>query len=151
MTSTLIRYLQNRRHIYIVGFFSCMGNEFGVTLWARIVNKYFFFYEQVDNKVNWHSILLNYIEINLFFFFRKSTLKTCALYVCSNKMHAYCLHYLWNCELYKILTIAGLQVTIYQKLPKSQRVLDLGLDSKVKLKMQTWKSLTDTYPSFKRL
>lgn len=90
------------------------------------------------------------IEFNLFFF-RKSTLKTCALYVCSNKLHAYCLHYLWNCELYKILTIIGLQVTIYQKLPKSQRVLDLGLDSKVKLQMQTWKSLTDTYPSFKRL
>lgn len=47
-----------------------------------------------------------------------------------------CMHIVY-CELYKILTITGLQVTIYQKLPKSQRVLDLGLDSKVKLKMQT--------------
>lgn len=141
--------------IVVIYIYSWVFFVHGERVWGDTVSAYseqvFFFYEQVDNKVNWHSILLNYIEINLFFFFRKSTLKTCALYVCSNKMHAYCLHYLWNCELYKILTITGLQVTIYQKLPKSQRVLYLGLDSKVKLKMQTWKSLTDTYPSFKRL
>lgn len=57
------------------------------------------------------------------------------MFVAINCMHIVCIIY--ETELYKILTIIGLQVIIYQKLPKSQRVLDLGLDSKVKLKMQT--------------
>lgn len=57
------------------------------------------------------------------------------MFLAINCMHIVCIIY--ETELYKILTIIGLQVTIYQKLPKSQRVLDLGLDSKVKLKMQT--------------
>lgn len=57
------------------------------------------------------------------------------MFVALKCMHIVCIIY--ETELYKILTITGLQVTIYQKLPKSQGVLDLGLDSKVKLKMQT--------------